>query len=563
MRDIRTELGGSANFEPSNAVSRNTQDRANGNHQQYPVREGRSDRGRGNGYRARGGHNNGAGSHIQSSSFAVNGQQYGTYPSRHNSAAPSPPPYGGQFSMSFAQPHRGRGNKWPGLGQTAGRNVANGPSFAIKPAQATDFPVPQYGAFMYPPPPIDPLVPVVKAQVEYYLSVENLCKDHYLRQQMDSQGFVKFSTIAGFKRMRELVKDHDLIRVACTHSDTIDYGFGDDNIERLRMHDLWHSFVLPYEERSEDAQNEGPAVFTPWYQLPQHSYGGPVIHPGYPAPSSAGLYSGFPDDRMFQPVYANGAPYEHAMNGTGDLNGHHYGPESQLSAVVPEYSPPMSPLTLESMTNFTDVQVEKMMVVLGFDNNDSSSPCDVADGKVYLANDTVKNGANGACDSTDSPRYVPPFPRHQDSYSNLNHSPNDVIVSDGDAEASPQLKQLVRQPYNEIRRVALEKRGGASPGETPVPMRNLYQFWSQMLLKDFNSSVYTEFRELALDDIRRDVPARYGLKHLLEFYRKLLLDTDGQKPWPQGRAIPGIFQLHFQEALEFDRTIGSRPDATI
>jgi len=86
-------------------------------------------------------------------------------------------------------------------------------------------------------------------------------------------------------------------------------------------------------------------------------------------------------------------------------------------------------------------------------------------------------------------------------------------------------------------------------------MRKLYQFWSQMLLKDFNSGVYTEFRELALKDVSQKVPTRCGLKHLLEFYEKLLLDSEGQKPWPQGRAIPGIFQLHFQEALEFDRTL--------
>ncbi|KAK0633381.1 hypothetical protein B0T14DRAFT_560981 [Immersiella caudata] len=533
MRDIRTELG-AANFESSHGPSRNGQDRANGN-QQYPVREGRSDRGRGNGFRGRGGHANGAGSHMPSASYSSNGQPYTGYPPRHNSTAPSPPPFGGQFPASFGQgqSHRGRGNKWSSTGQSSGRNGTNG-SYAVKPTAAAEFPVPQYGPYVYTP-HLDPLIQVIKQQVEYYFSVENLCKDTYLRQQMDSQGFVKFSTIAGFKRMRELVKDHDLIRTACSLSDHIDYVYGDDSIERLRAREGWHIWVLPYDQRHDEARNDGPSSVTFWYQYQQpQPYGGPVAPLGYPVPGPAGIYTGFPDDRMYQPVYGNGNYYEPVMNGGGDLNGHVYGTGSQLSAAVQEFSPPQSPVTLESMTNFSDSQVEKMMIVMGYYNSDPSAPSDVTDGKAYLTEDAAQDGLNGA-PSADAP------------------SANGDTVSETDAESSVKSKQPSRQPYMEVRKAALESRNSAHPGETPVQMRNLYRFWSDMLLKDFNCRVYTEFRDLAMADANGSVPALTGIKHLLDFYRKLIHDTQAPKPWPEGRAMPPVFQVHFSEAASLER----------
>ncbi|KAK0656065.1 hypothetical protein B0T16DRAFT_384832 [Cercophora newfieldiana] len=539
MRDIRTEPGAAA-FEPPHGFSRNGQERATSS-QQYAGREGRSDGRRNNGYRSRGGHANGGGSHIPSNSFASNGQQYAGYTSRHNSTAPSPPPYGGQFPMSFGQTNRGRANKWSAPGQSSGRNGAHGSGFPIKAAQAAEFPVPQYGPYMYPP-QLDPIIPVVKAQVEYYFSLENLCKDHYLRKRMDSQGFVQFNTVAGFKRMRDLVKDEDTIRFACSLSEHIDHVFGDDGIERLRMHGPWHNFVLSYEEREEVARNEGPNSFTFWHQL-QQPYGGPVAHPSYPIPSSAGLYSGFPDDRMFPPVYGNGIHYDHTLNGGADLNGHGYGTGSQLSAAVQEFSPPQSPVTLETMTNFSNAEVDKMMIVLGFDNNDPSGPSDVADGKVYLADHAAQDVMNGGMTTSDAP------------------STNGTHIND--AEISTRSKKPVGQPYNEIRQAALEARKNAQPGETPASMRNLYRFWSQMLPKDFNSGVYTEFRDLAIADVNASTPALCGVKHLLEFYRKLIYDTDGRKPWPQGRAMPGIFQLHYNEALELERAYCAHAEASI
>jgi len=44
----------------------------------------------------------------------------------------------------------------------------------------------------------------LKAQLEYYFSVENLCKDTFLRSIMNSEGFVPLEIVANFNRVKYL-----------------------------------------------------------------------------------------------------------------------------------------------------------------------------------------------------------------------------------------------------------------------------------------------------------------------------------------------------------------------
>jgi hypothetical protein len=46
---------------------------------------------------------------------------------------------------------------------------------------------------------------------EYYFSVENLCKDLYLRRQMDNEGYVLLSEIAQFNRVKHITTDIRLV----------------------------------------------------------------------------------------------------------------------------------------------------------------------------------------------------------------------------------------------------------------------------------------------------------------------------------------------------------------
>jgi la-related protein 1 len=98
---------------------------------------------------------------------------------------------------------------------------------------------------------------------EYYFSVDNLCKDLYLRKHMDSQGFVRLAFIASFKRIKNLTEDYELLRHSARQLKNADYQFSEDGQDRLRPRDKWEQWVLPLDQRDPSAQNDGypPAQF--------------------------------------------------------------------------------------------------------------------------------------------------------------------------------------------------------------------------------------------------------------------------------------------------------------
>jgi la-related protein 1 len=93
---------------------------------------------------------------------------------------------------------------------------------------------------------------------EYYFSIDNLCKDMFLRNNMDSQGYVLLSVIADFKRIKALTEDMDLLRHVCGQLKNIEYRPGEDGVDRLRRKDGWDQWIRPMSERVPSAQNDGP-----------------------------------------------------------------------------------------------------------------------------------------------------------------------------------------------------------------------------------------------------------------------------------------------------------------
>lgn len=60
---------------------------------------------------------------------------------------------------------------------------------------------------------------------EYYFSDDNLQKDFFLRNQMDEEGFVPISVIAGFNRLQALTQDTDLIKEVCAFEEYLNAYF--------------------------------------------------------------------------------------------------------------------------------------------------------------------------------------------------------------------------------------------------------------------------------------------------------------------------------------------------
>jgi la-related protein 1 len=118
------------------------------------------------------------------------------------------------------------------------------------------------------------------------------------------------------------------------------------------------------------------------------------------------------------------------------------------------------------------------------------------------------------------------------------------------------------QRYMDLRKKALEGRHVVKAGETSRDMKNLYEFWSHFLVYSFNPKMYEEFRTCATEDAAKEVPARFGLKCLLQYYNELL-HGDKQKPWGSERPVPEIFNLHHHSALLMDPTFRANGETRI
>ncbi|KAL5358275.1 hypothetical protein BJX96DRAFT_39234 [Aspergillus floccosus] len=103
------------------------------------------------------------------------------------------------------------------------------------------------------------LMSMISMQLEYYFSVDNLCKDLFLRKHMDSQGFVALGFIAGFKRIKNLTEDFELLRHVCRNLRNVEHIQGEDGVDRLRPRERWEQWVFPIELRDPSAQHHGPA----------------------------------------------------------------------------------------------------------------------------------------------------------------------------------------------------------------------------------------------------------------------------------------------------------------
>lgn len=344
--------GQTAEIRPElNARSAEFRQDAAGHHGQYRGRGARG--GRGNHHFTNGGHMYANGQPQQPlNGFAMRPNGYS-------------PPQAQQYAAGFAQ--RGRGG---GLGRTG--SITGAPVYQQRyPGNPVGAPgmEPLQTNMMYGYPPVMSMssvtynqyaeqysvVPLVVAQLDYYFSIDNLCKDLYLRKHMDSQGFVFLHFVAGFKRIQSLMNgDLNLLKVACEQSQVVELVVGEDGLDRIRRADGWDKWILPIEDRDESAKNAGPSqYFRHQYQLYPQQYPGMMPMPqgqqGVPQPqmyqNGTQSFHGYPDQQM--------APMNGQENGYAQSQHH----ESPINAAAPEFAPEQSQPQVFNIADYADADI--------------------------------------------------------------------------------------------------------------------------------------------------------------------------------------------------------------
>ncbi|KAF6844134.1 La domain-containing protein [Colletotrichum musicola] len=444
--------------------------------------EGRSDRGRG-GYRGRGGH--AAPIHGQQSYMAN-----GAYSQAPRSFASPPLHQGGNFPATYggSQSRGGRG----GRGQSNASGTFRGPGSSsnagrMRQVQAN---VGQVGwDYTVPVPPTwyEHARQLLIPQLEYYFSVENLVKDRFLRQNMDSQGFVPLHLVMGFTRVREIVADPHYFRVILSECSQLEYVLGDDQIERIRSRTHWAKFVYPdMEQRIESARNPGPQTFIhrSLHSIPVYSNG---IVGDYAISFPTGYANSIESGSLAYPV--------EGVAGQPVTNANSAGAETQLSAHVPEFQPG------------TTVQAVEL----------SAGPSAKADSEAqHVANDSTQEvsapltNGNHPQPTEALQSYSLPSPSHRAH----------LVMRIRDMRSVTE-SRIDDVPYPEFRSRALAQRRNTLAGSTPSDMISLYRFWSHFLARHFDLDMFEEFRACAVEDATGETVNVAGLQNLIAFYEAI------------------------------------------
>lgn len=94
---------------------------------------------------------------------------------------------------------------------------------------------------------------ILKRQIEYYFSDENLAKDVYLRRKMDPEGYVSLNVIAAFRRVKNMTEDSKLILAAIKQSTMLEIK-NDTSVRPIENPKQW--VILPNAVEPNDAAHD-------------------------------------------------------------------------------------------------------------------------------------------------------------------------------------------------------------------------------------------------------------------------------------------------------------------
>jgi la-related protein 1 len=372
------------------------------------------------------------------------------------------------------------------------------------------------------------LMTMLSMQLEYYFSVDNMCKDMFLRRHMDSQGFVPLAVIASFKRVKSLTEDFEMLRHVSRGLRNVDYHIGEDGVDRLRPKERWAQWVLPVDQRDASAQHEGASVAQHSLKndenapINSHAEGAPngSIHNGprqfvpngtTSRGSPTPLSSTAPEFQPAQNEIANvGPPPKHSTSPTAcsQLEGSFIPPlDSPIIDNQPSACGLSSPPTKSSPARSeTEWPLTRYVEYTNSSATRSVNRLTPIVCSLYSFDADQKQGSPTS--SVIGPTKKPAKRKNRPS------NPKGAGSSDPKSFTSTYHLSENSHLYNPTRQSS-----ATNPGAESGPP---YRTWSQHLLRNFNLQLYNEFRQLALDDFftrHND----YGITALMGFFQASLL----------------------------------------
>lgn len=322
----------------------------------------------------------------------------------------------------------------------------------------------------------------VATQMNYYFSVDNLCRDIWLRKQMDSNGWINLGVFAKFSLIQKQTHNMYLLRDACANSTDIEVQLAADGY-RVRKKHNFQPFVLPKEDRAPEVQQredmeaaaakEEPAPESAQHSESSRSQMSAAARPFQPTlhqkPSMNSLQSAAQSQLVL-----NGIPAPtDTDSGTNGVQRRH----SQLSADAAEFTMPSGftpaspvPQTEPQATDFPDEQIGHIIIVY----------------KKSLLNSTTSPGGSPAVNSEISSSRCGRLSLHGVGWT-LDQDPED-----------PNLYKHEHEEYTKIQTYSLQKRLEGDPDAAKITI--LCRFWSHFLLNQFNRKLYEDFKSFAMDD---------------------------------------------------------------